>query len=75
MRVPNKIYTYNDSIISKFPVILRELKKEELSVLSLYKRVETQIEGINEYLQILDYLFAMNKIEMDYKKGVLIYVD
>lgn len=75
MRVPNKIYTYNDSIISKFPLILKEVKKEELSVLSLYKIVKSQLDGIDEYLQILDYLFAMNKIEMDYKEEVLIYVD
>ena len=39
MLLPNKLYSYNESTLSKFPVVLKELRKEPLSVHELYRRV------------------------------------
>ena len=62
MRFPNKVTTYKQSIISKFPLILKELEKQDHSVISLYSKVEKKIDGPEEYIQLLDCLFFLSKI-------------
>lgn len=62
MRFPNKVTTYKQSIISKFPLILKELEKQDYSVISLYSKVEKKFDGPEEYIQALDCLFFLGKI-------------
>ena len=45
MRFPNKVTTYKQSIISKFPLILKELEKQDYSVVSLYGKVGKKMDG------------------------------
>jgi hypothetical protein len=71
MQLPNKLFSYNESILSKFPIILKILEKEPLTVGSLYVKIEKQVSSINEYIEILDALFALNKIIYDDEQGVL----
>lgn len=65
MKFPNKVINYNESIISKFPVILSQLQIKDYSISSLYEKVKNKVENINEFLEILDCLFALNKIKLD----------
>lgn len=62
MRFPNKVTVYRQSIISKFPLVLKELEKKDCSVISLYRKVEKRIDGPEDYIQILDCLFFLGKI-------------
>ena len=39
MLLPNKLFSYNESILCKFPVILKELKKQPMGVHDLYQKV------------------------------------
>lgn len=39
MLLPNKLISYDQSILPKFPIILKELKRSPMSVHKLYKRV------------------------------------
>ena len=74
MLLPNKLFSYNESIISKFPIILQILKKSPCSVSGLYKRVQDNVTGVNEYIEILDCLHALSKIDYDEETEVLRYV-
>lgn len=72
MLFPNKLFTYSESVISKFPIILSELS-EPTSPIELYKRVSDRLTGVSEYLDALDCLYALRKIEFDEEEGVLRY--
>lgn len=74
MLLPNKLFSYNESILSKFPTVLKELKKEPLGVHELYQKVLGDLSGVNEYIDVLDCLYALHKIEYDDKEGLLRYV-
>lgn len=74
MLLPNKLYSYNESIISKFPGILQILKSAPFSVSELYRMVQKDVTGVNEYIEVLDCLYALNKIEFVEELEVLRYV-
>ena len=64
MKLPNKFITYKESIISKFPLALEELKDYDLSISDVYKKIKKSIDGVQEYLDILDCLYVLNKITL-----------
>ena len=65
MKILSKVTPYKESIIAKFPVILTILEKEDLSPSELYEKVrKTKIKDITEFVEILECLYAMNKIEL-----------
>ena len=64
MLLPNKLFSFDESILSKFPLV----------VSGLYLKVKNRIVSVNDYIEILDCLFALGKIDYDDKEGVLKYV-
>lgn len=74
MLLPNKLIPYDQSILSKLPIILKELDNHPISVHELYKRVIKKMSGVNEFIDALDCLYALGKIEFDEKEKVLRYV-
>ena len=73
MKMPSKVTPYKESIIAKFPVILTILEKEDLSPTELYGKVrKSKIKDITEFVEVLECLYSMNKIEL--RKEVLHYV-
>lgn len=74
MLFPNKLFSYNESILPKLLVVIKELKKKPLGVRELYQKVIRNMSGVNEYIDVLDCLYALHKIEYDEKEGVLHYV-
>lgn len=75
MLLPNKLFSYNESILSKFPIVIKTLKKEPISVGKLYLQINQKLSSVSEYIELLDCLYALNKIEYDEDKEVLKYVD
>ena len=75
MRLPNKLYSYNESVLSKFPVVLRALQERDFSVGDLYLYIRNYIVDASEYLQIIDCLYALNRIDYDKEGEVLTYVE
>ncbi|WP_369124031.1 ABC-three component system middle component 7 [uncultured Tyzzerella sp.] len=73
MKFPSKVTPYKESIIAKFPLILTHLEKVDMDPALLYKKVKNKVDDIREYMEILDCLYALNKIEL--KEEVLHYVD
>lgn len=71
MQLPNKLYSYSSSILSKFPVILRTLQNGEIQVLTLFLNNQDRFDSINDFIETLDALYALRKIEYDAEKGVI----
>ena len=73
MKMPSKVTPYKESVIAKFPVILEILEKQDLSTKELYVKVrKSKVKDITEFVEVLECLYAMNKIEL--RKEVLHYV-
>lgn len=73
MIFPNKLTRYNESIISKLPIVLKLILDGERDVLELYKLCENYFEEVQEYICVLDILYILNKIKD--VKGGKIYVE
>lgn len=70
MLLPNKVIRYEESVISKFPVVLQELKaKTTVKPKDLYTCCKPYFADIHIFLQTLDCLFALNKIELNTGTG------
>jgi len=74
MRLPSKIFSYDESTIVKFPTILRTLRRSPLTVRQLYETTRMHWEGIGAYMETLDCLYALGKIRFDDKEEMLFYV-
>lgn len=75
MRLPNKLYSYEGSTLSKFPIVLRALRDSDSGVTELYERIKKSVPDVSEYMEILDSLYALGKIDIDDKEAVLRYVE
>lgn len=75
MRFPSKVTPYQDSILAKYPVVLNCLVEQNMKPGDLYKKVKSKVLDIGEFLEILDCLFALGKVEFDKERGALHYVD
>ena len=74
MRFPSKVIPYQASILAKFPVVLSCLENEDMRPDILYKKVKSKMTDIGEFLEILDCLYALGKIELYEEGGMLHYV-
>lgn len=64
MRYPSKVTTYKESSIAVFPIVLGYLEAQDLTPSELFKKVRNKVSGIQEFSDILDCLYALNKIEL-----------
>lgn len=71
MQMPNKLFTYRESVLSKFPAILKNIEHGSCGVAELYQKVQKDVSGICEFMEALDYLYALEKIEYDDEQEVL----
>lgn len=64
--MPNKVTPYKESSIAKFPVVLALLEKKDMTPAELLSKVKkNKIQNIDEFVEIIDCLYAMNKIEIN----------
>jgi len=75
MKLPNKVIAYQESIIAKFPLVLSILKQGDLSIGDLYMKIKPEVSDVGEYLEILDSLYALRKIDFIEETEALHYVD
>ena len=69
MQLPNKITRYENSLISKFPLILTMLKSESFKPKELFESCKKDFENITEFIQTVDCLFALSKVKLNKVKG------
>lgn len=75
MRFPNKITSLNESVIGKGVIILNIISKQDLSIVDLYTKTKKTFPLFSDFIDTLDYLFAVNKIEMSKEGDLLHYVE
>ncbi|WP_288515947.1 ABC-three component system middle component 7 [uncultured Treponema sp.] len=64
MMLPNKTITYSESVISKFPLVLKFLQNQKsVKAEILYEKLKNQFQSIHIFVQTLDCLFALGKIK------------
>lgn len=66
MKFPNKIFELKETVIYDCLKIM-EIIKEDTSIPELYKTCIDKCNGLQEFLDALDVLYAMGKIEYDYE--------
>ena len=71
MRLPSKIFSFEESVISKFSTVMAILHDNPLSPRELYVALKNKTEDIGEFLEILDCLYALGKIAYDNEEGKL----
>ena len=74
MRFPSKTTTYSGSVLSKFPIMLDLLVEQDMTPVELYKTTRTKVEDVGEFLEIVDCLYLLGKIELVPDREVLRYV-
>ena len=74
MKLPSKITSYSESVISKFPPVLTALQNKDTGVLALYEVTMSHFSSIEEFLDTLDCLFALQKVIYDADREVFCYV-
>lgn len=72
MKFPNKVTPYQASILAKFPMVLVFLEQQDMKPGDLYKK--TKVTDVGEFLEILDCLYALGKIELNREGSALHYV-
>lgn len=75
MNLPDKFTTFNDSSLSKIPIVLNGIRNGLCNPVMLWKKKKESFDNICEFIETLDVLFSLGKIKLDEKKGVLEYVD
>lgn len=73
MKLPNKIFSYSESVLSKFVSIIEILEHSDETVVSLYDKTKKYFRNVEDYIDALDCLYALNKIILS-EKGELHYV-
>lgn len=71
MRLPNKLFNYEESILSKFVDVIDNCKEQDVSLYQLYKKVKNRVDGIDEFIEIMDCLYLLDYIEYDLDEGVI----
>lgn len=70
MKLPNKIYSYSESILSKFIPIIEILEISDETVFSLYQKSKKHFNNVQDYIDTLDCLYALNRIVLSEKKEI-----
>lgn len=65
MKFPSKVTPYKKSIIAKFSIVLSKLEKKDMSPSELYKSVKSRVMEIREFMDIMDCLYALKKVELN----------
>lgn len=74
MKLPSKVTSYKESVISKFPIVLESLSYSNETPRQLYGKEKQKFNDINEYMEVLDALFLLGKVGYDDVLGELYYV-
>ncbi|WP_063669144.1 ABC-three component system middle component 7 [Aliivibrio fischeri] len=70
MIVPNKIISIDESVVFKSAKLLSKLDDTN-DVLDLYSKNKKLFLDIPEYIEVLDVLFVLKKIDLDLHNGVI----
>lgn len=70
IRLPNKLYRFNESVLADFVTILKALGDEPISVLEL-QRILAQDLHTEDLIEALTLLLTLGTLDIDVSKGVI----
>jgi hypothetical protein len=73
MKFPNKLSSYKESTLYLIPIILGELLSCDMTPIVLFELIKSKV-SLTEYIEALDCLYALGKIDFDQQSEVLHYV-
>ena len=65
MRFPSKIFQYRETVFFDCSVIMNELN-DEMTIGELYKTCKSKCNDLQGFLDALDVLYAIKKIDYNY---------
>lgn len=74
MITPNKFTSYDKSILKKLEIILSR-EKEDIEISNLFKETSVKFDDINQFMYVIDVLYVLGCIEVDFKTRTLKYVN
>lgn len=75
MKLPNKLFSYEDSTLSKLPLLLEVIINKRISVLELYQKYSEVFINTTDFVEALDILFALGCIRLKEETGEVEYVE
>ena len=75
MRLPSKVTPFRRSILFKFPAVIKVLKQGDICPGDLFQRVKRNGIDMADFIEILDGLYLLGRIDFLSGKGVLHYVE
>ena len=73
--MPSKVISYRESSISRYARVLIRLREREYEPMELYKDMNNVFDGIDDYMDVLDGLYALRAIEFNDNRGTISYVE
>jgi hypothetical protein len=73
MIVPSKFIPLKDSVIGKLSYLF--VGRGQINVRELYDAVSEVFDGVDQFLYALDVLYVLNRIDIDFEKGLIVYAD
>ena len=70
MILPNKFTNFTESILSRFPLLLKSIV-DQIHINDLYINTQDDFEDVNEFIFTLDGLYALKKINFDSETGII----
>ena len=74
MRLPSKVNSFSESVVALFTPILEKLEKRDMTPHELLAATRTKVSEISIFLDALDCLYKLGKIEIPEGTEVLRYV-
>lgn len=65
MQMPNKLYSYKESTLSKLPVVMRLLSDGPVRVGELYRETREYLDDATDFLSVMDCLYALGKTDIN----------
>ncbi len=76
MRLPSKVTPYRRSILPYFPIVIKALQQEgDIGPGDLFQKVKHNGIDMADFIEILDGLYLLGRIDFILGKGVLHYVE
>jgi hypothetical protein len=70
IRLPNKLYRFNETVLADFVIILKTLGTEPVPVLDLQRRLADKLHT-EDLIDGLTLLLALGVLDLDASKGVV----
>ena len=74
MKLPNKVVSFDESILPRFYKILSVLEnRKKLDILNLYKELNLDFNSFAEFYDVVLCLYYLNAINYDFEAGEIEY--